>query len=237
MKPGAYADAMHPSQIRRPTDVLADTVELAGRDVLDVGCGEGALVRWIRSLGGRVIGAECGDEMRRRAVLADPEHADDYVDAEGQQLPFDDATFDLVIYSYSLHHVPVADLPAALDEARRVLRPGGILYVVEPDVDAPATSVAYPVVDETEVRTAAQHALGEASRRGFVSVDRFTYDSETVHPDFESYACQIVGIDPDRSELLVRHRDEVSRRFHELGERRPEGWAFRRRNLVCVLRT
>jgi ubiquinone/menaquinone biosynthesis C-methylase UbiE len=175
--------------------------------------------------------------MRRRALVADPEHAQDYVDAEGQDLPFDDDTFDLVIYSYSLHHVPVDAIPGALDESHRVLRPGGTLYVVEPDVDPPATSVAYPVVDETEVRTAAQRALDDASAHGFVSVDRFTYDSESVHTDFESYAHQIVGIDPDRAELLERHRDQVSRRFHELGERRPDGWAFHRRNLVCVLRT
>jgi ubiquinone/menaquinone biosynthesis C-methylase UbiE len=235
--PDTYAGTMADTQIRSATDVLADTVELDDRDVLDVGCGEGGLVRWMRTRGARVVGAECGDEMRRRALAADPAHSDDYLDAEGQDLPFDDARFDVVVYSYSLHHVPVDDIPNALDEARRVLRPGGTLYVVEPDVDPPETSVAYPVVDETEVRTAAQRALDEASAHGFVSVDRFTYESETVHPDFEAFADQIVGIDPDRAELLQQHHDEVSRRFHEFGDRRPEGWAFRRRNLVCVLRT
>lgn len=232
-----YADAMADTPIRSATDVLADTVELDGRDVLDVGCGEGALVRWIRSRGARVVGAECGDEMRRRALAADPEHALDYVDAGGQDLPFDDDSFDVVVYSYSLHHVPVDDMPAALDEARRVLRPSGTLYVVEPDIDPPETSVAYPVVDETEVRTAAQRALDAASAHGFASIDRFTYQSETVHPDFEAFANQIVGIDPDRADVFDRHRDEIARRFHELGERRPEGWAFRRRNLVGVLRS
>jgi ubiquinone/menaquinone biosynthesis C-methylase UbiE len=225
------------NQIRRATDVLADTLELDGRDVLDVGCGEGGLVRWMRSRGARAVGVECGDEMRRRALTADPEHAREYVDAEGQDLPFGDASFDVIVYSYSLHHVPVGDMPAALDEAHRVLRTGGTLYVVEPDVDPPATSVAFPVVDETAVRAAAQRALDDASAHGFTSVDRFTYDSESVHADFDGYADQIVGIDPDRAELLDQHRDEVSRRFHELGERRPDGWAFRRRNLVCVLRT
>jgi ubiquinone/menaquinone biosynthesis C-methylase UbiE len=224
----------HMPPLRSATEVLAESLPLAGRDVVDVGCGDGSLVRWLRSQGARVTGVECGAEMLRRARAADPTGA--YVDAGGQQLPFDDGSFDIVVYSYSLHHVPLDDIPAALSEARRVLRDDGALYVVEPAIDPPERSVGRVVTDETVERTAAQQALDTADRCGFGSVERFEYLSEAVHADFEAWADRLVGVDPDRAAALAEHWDAVAQEFHTVGERRPEGWAFQRLNLVAVLR-
>ena len=47
-----------------------------------------------------------------------------------QRIPYDDAAFDRVIVIHVLEHLP--DLPAALDEVKRVMRPGGIFSVVLP---------------------------------------------------------------------------------------------------------
>lgn len=223
------------TEFRSPTDVLADTIRLDGADVLDVGCGEGDLVRFMRSRGARAVGAECGDEMRRRAIANDPDHADDYVDAVGEALPFPDSSFDAVVYSYSLHHVPIHDIPAALVEAHRVLRPGGTLLVVEPAVDEPEDSMSAPVVDETVERTAAQAAIDDAEQYGFEITDRFMYLSESVQPDFDTYADRIVGISPERADALAEHRAELEAKFHQIGREQAGGWAFTRRNLVAVL--
>jgi ubiquinone/menaquinone biosynthesis C-methylase UbiE len=223
------------SAIRSATDVLSETVDVADRDVLDVGCGAGELVRWLRSRGARTVGVECGAEMRRRAIDADPEHAADYIDAVGQQLPFDDATFDVVVFSNSLHHVPIDAIPTALREARRVLRPGGTLYVVEPDAEAPDDAVAAPVVDERIERAAAQAALDAVVGAGFSLRRRFEYLSEGVYPDFPAWERMVVGIDPDRAATMAEHREYLSEKFHRLGEQRHDGWAFLRTNLVAVL--
>lgn len=224
-----------PSPIRAHTEVLAEQVAVAGRDVVDVGCGEGGLVRWLRSQGARVVGVECGAEMRRRAIDNDPDHADDYVDAGGEDLPFDDAGFDVVVYSYSLHHVPIARLGEALDEARRVLRPNGRLYVVEPAIDPPDRSVGHPVTDETEVRVATQAALDAAGAHGFRTVARLEYTSEGRYGSFEEWEHAVVGIDPDRRVAIDEHREHCREKFHRLGTRRDDGWVFRRTNLVRVL--
>lgn len=221
---------------RSPSEVLATTVELADRDVLDVGCGAGGLVRFMRSRGARVTGAECGAEMRRRAIAADPDHADSYVDAPGEALPFDDASFDVVVFSYSLHHVPIDDIPTALAEAHRVVRPGGTVYVVEPAVETPDDMVAVPVVDESVVRAAAQRAIDDAPGLGFEGpATRFEYLNEGVFESFEAWCDLLVGIDPDRAAALAEHHATIHEKFHRLGERRPGGWAFRSRNLVAVL--
>ena len=50
-------------------------------------------------------------------------------------LPFPDGAFDLVYHSHVLEHFRPADVPAFLSECRRVLRPGGLLRVVVPDLE------------------------------------------------------------------------------------------------------
>jgi ubiquinone/menaquinone biosynthesis C-methylase UbiE len=213
-------------------EVLGD---LDGRDVLDVGAGAGALVRWLRSVGARVTGAECGVEMRRRAVAVDPDHAGDYVDAEGQDLPFGDGSFDAVIYSYSLHHVPVDEIPTALREARRVLRPGGRLVVVEPAIDPPDRAIAADVVDETVERTAVQDALTDAGEYGFDVERRDEYLTESRFPDFDTWEHDVVGIDPDRAAAMAHHRDHARVNFERIAERRGDEWVLRRTNRLAVL--
>ena len=220
--------------LRRGTDVLVETVDVAGQDVLDVGCGDGTLVRWLHSQGARAIGADCGAEMLRRALEADPAHPDRYVDAPGQALPFGDNSFDVVVFSNSLHHIPTEDMAQALEEAGRVLRPGGTLYVAEPEIDGPEDSMGYPVIDETAVRTAAQQRLDELDQARFESLRRFTYTSEAVYESFDQWCDLVVGIDPDRAAALEQHREDLNERFHRLGERRPEGWAFAHNSLVSV---
>lgn len=213
---------------------MAETVEVRDRDVLDVGCGEGKLVRWLRGQGARAIGADCGAEMLRRALEADPDHPDRYIDAPGQALPFGDDSFDVVVFSNSLHHIPTPDMALALAEAGRVLRSGGTLYVAEPEIDGPEDSVGYPVVDETEVRTAAQQALDDLDQRRFGPLHRFNYSSEAVYESFEQWCGLVVGIDPERAAALEIHENDLHERFHRLGERRPDGWAFTQHSLVTV---
>jgi SAM-dependent methyltransferase len=57
------------------------------------------------------------------------------VQFDAQQLPFTDGSFDIVLMLEMIYYLP--DLPKALAEARRVLRPGGRLLVTVPNPDRP----------------------------------------------------------------------------------------------------
>lgn len=92
---------------------------------LDVGCGEG---RFFRMLGAHGVATTGIDPTR--ALLATARERDpggEYVEGEAAELPFDNATFDLVVSYLSLIDIP--ELTPAISEMARVLRPGGRLLI------------------------------------------------------------------------------------------------------------
>jgi SAM-dependent methyltransferase len=65
----------------------------------------------------------------------------EYVVGDARELPFPDASFD-VVHSYSvLQHLPKADVRRVVAEARRVLRPGGVAWIEMPNAHGPLNLV------------------------------------------------------------------------------------------------
>lgn len=221
---------------RAHTEVLGEHIELRGTRVIDVGSGAGSLVRWMRSAGADVTGVECGEAMRDMAFAADPDHRDSYVDGVGQDLPFDDDSADVVVFSYSLHHVPEDEMVNALCESRRVLRAGGTLYVLEPLPEGPSFQVGSLIDDETYVRGVAQEALESASECGFELQTEYRYPSAATYADFEAYEKVVVGIDPTRAERMNEVRLEAQARFETNGTITESGITFHQPNLLKIFR-
>lgn len=101
-------------------------VELAlpyveGRDVVEVGCGTGLLLRRFAELSKRAVGVDLSPGMlahaRRRGL--------EVVEGSAERLPLPTASFDVAVSFKTLPHVP--DLRRALGEMARVVRPGGVL--------------------------------------------------------------------------------------------------------------
>ena len=107
--------------------ILALAGDVAGRRILDAGCGSGPLFAALRDRGAIVTGFDSSTgmlELARRRLGAD---ADLQVADLGSPLPFPDGAFDDVIASLVLHYLE--DWAAPLAELRRVLTPGGRLIV------------------------------------------------------------------------------------------------------------
>ncbi len=216
------------------TGVLARHIELNGRDVVDVGCGQGRLVRWMRREGARVVGVECGEILRARAVEADPAHAGDYVDGVAQDLPLATESADLLVFSYSFHHVPIEAMPEALSEARRVLRGGGRLYVLEPNPAGVGAESLRLVDDETTAQLAAQNHLDAAAVAGLEETVGEEYLSETSYDDFDSWAQLMMDVDPDRAERFQATRAETERRFRANSTVRDGRFVFTKSNILRI---
>lgn len=101
--------------------------EVAGRDVLEVGCGAAQCARWLAGQGARVTGFDLSGRQLRHARRIDEELGRAplrLVQADATALPFADASFDLACSAFGA--VPfVADSARLMREVARVLRPGG----------------------------------------------------------------------------------------------------------------
>jgi SAM-dependent methyltransferase len=107
---------------------------------LDVGCGIGTIDALLRPLLGAVDGIDLSPAMVERAAEANPEGA--YRAYEGERLPFDDGAYDLAFTFSVLHHVPPPDRPGFVAELARVVRPGGLVAVIEHNPLNPLTRLA-----------------------------------------------------------------------------------------------
>jgi ubiquinone/menaquinone biosynthesis C-methylase UbiE len=105
--------------------MLALAGDVAGRRILDAGCGSGPLFAALRDRGAIMTGFDKSTGMLELARRRLGDDADLQVADLGCPLPFPDGAFDDVVASLVLHYLE--DWSAPLAELRRVLKPGGRL--------------------------------------------------------------------------------------------------------------
>ncbi|OZG29514.1 SAM-dependent methyltransferase [Williamsia sp. 1138] len=113
-----------------PEGLREDDVELlgdvAGKAVLEIGCGSAPCSRWLTGHGANTVGLDLSREMLRRGqqAMARGGPQPGLVQAGAEDLPFGDGVFDLACSAFGA--VPfVADSARVMSEVARVLRPGG----------------------------------------------------------------------------------------------------------------
>jgi ubiquinone/menaquinone biosynthesis C-methylase UbiE len=114
----------------KPFSLFVDFDSLEGKDVLDVGIGSGIATQLLAESGAKVTGVDLTDwavETTRRRLDAFGLQAE-VRQADAEQLPFEDASFDLVFSWGVIHHS--SDMDRALGELVRVTRPGGELVLM-----------------------------------------------------------------------------------------------------------
>lgn len=198
--------------------MLERLVAPGGRDVLDIGCGGGALVRELSDRGARVIGLEVSEEQLAMARRRDAAGRARYLVGRAEQLPLEDAAIDLAVFMRTLHHVPSQALLAALHEARRVLRPGGCVYVAEPLAEGDYFELTSLVEDELEVRQAAQRALERVGLIGLDRAETVGYDVAVRVAGLEELRQRIVSADPERAAVFAAREAQLADALQRLGD-------------------
>ncbi len=209
---------------RRHTEVLLEKVEASGKSVLDVGCGDGALVRALAEAGALAVGLEVSAAQLEKARTAEPVAGADFIAGQAEHLPFPDADLDVVVFFNALHHVERHKMDLALEEAARVLKPGGLLYVAEPLAEGPNFTVVRHFDDETQVRAAAYRALVRAAAtERYEMLGEERYLTASVYPDFESFKERMLRVDPFREQRFREQEAVVYEEFEKLGVRDEKG--------------
>jgi SAM-dependent methyltransferase len=113
----------------REREVLARRLPLGGGDVLSVGCGPNPGRHLFPAPRFRLTGADVDPDYVEQARG----QADETVLARAGELPFEDGSFDVVLYRLVLHHVAYqGPLRPVFEEAARLLKPGGAAVAIEP---------------------------------------------------------------------------------------------------------
>lgn len=196
----------------RPASTALATIKTltgagAGSTILDAGCGGGALAAQLAALGCVVTGIDPLPQAIEAARALVP--ACRFEIAGAQAMPFADGSFDLVVFSNALHHVPQPLMQPALLEALRVSR--GPVLVIEPLAEGPFFAAMRPIEDETQIRAEAQNAIMAAASAGLLRIDTcIDYDDQRRFADIDGFLAKVIAADPARRDTALALRDEVS---------------------------
>lgn len=176
--------------------------------ILDLGCGPGAVTRRLRAAlpDARVLGADSDATL---LALVDPPT----LLMSGTEVPLETGCVDDVLVRYVAQHLPPSSRAQVWSEARRVLRPGGRIHVVDVD-DAEAGTVrpfvpalvgVYAKIAEDQAARGGDRAVirrvpGELSDAGFTKVRSRTISISSLErpvADFE------VHLGPERHRPLA----------------------------------
>jgi ubiquinone/menaquinone biosynthesis C-methylase UbiE len=158
----------------------------AGERLLEIGCGEGANLHHLREAGALRFGVDYSGAKTAFARRATDAHT---VTADATRLPFGDGAFDAVLIRDVLHHV--SDIDGVLKEARRVLRAGGRLTLLEPNRASPFILVQAALIPaERGVLRSTATALAATLERAGFHIDARTHEQPfplervLLHPSF-----------------------------------------------------
>lgn len=122
--------------IQDPTDQFIRTISahcsVSGKDILEIGCGAGRITRDLAGVAARIVATDPDAAALARARRQVRAANVAFMLCENGVPDLPAQSFDMVIYTLSLHHVPAERMIASLQQAAALLRRHGTIVVIEP---------------------------------------------------------------------------------------------------------
>ena len=199
-------------------NLIADVVDPAGKDVVDLGCGAGVYARgWLRAGATHVTGIDPSEESLAVAREAADPDTSTFIEAEATATGLADGCADVVYIRAVLHHLD--DHEAFAQEAARLLKPGGVLIIQDWTLANhvhPGTN-QYPIGHQMALLPNLKehrdgHALSAAAiyalceNAGLEDVrEREVWEVRTTYPTAEAY---ITAVRDGGERRFLRHNTE-----------------------------
>ncbi len=151
--------------------------DLKNKQVLEIGCGDGRITSLLAKKPERFVAIDPDKQKIERAKrnIAGV----DFQIGSGENLDFPTDCFDLVVFTLSLHH---QDSQKAIDEARRVLKDGGKILVIEPIIEGEIERLFDLLIDEKKDKIEAQKIIKDS---GLHLIDSEVFSAEWIFEDKE----------------------------------------------------
>ena len=124
----SFNDLFEP-KIHLDTEILKRLPNNKDISILDVGCGSGNTLMFLRERGytEKMVGIDISEGIMKKGIDLSEKYALAFQQATAEDLPFDENAFDVVIARHVLYHVD--DISLAIQEIHRVLKPTGVFII------------------------------------------------------------------------------------------------------------
>ena len=200
------------------SEIVNDLLSLDGKHILELGCGSAEITRNIAASGvNRKITALEVDEIAHEKNLQITDMPNVFFALSGaQKIPLDDESVDVVFMFKSLHHVPLDLMEASLHEIKRVLKPGGLLYISEPVFAGDFNEILRLFHDEQKVRQAAFNTIKKAVDEGlFDLVEERFFNSPMKFESFAEFENNTIKATHSSHRLDEKLYNLVKQRFEQ----------------------
>ena len=197
-------------------DIYNRLLELDNKHILELGCGSAMITRDIATGGeGRRVTALEVDEIAHKKNLQIDDLPNVSFDLAGAEaIPQEDASVDVVFMFKSLHHVPLELMDRAMQEIRRVLKPGGLAYISEPVFAGDFNEILRLFHDEQKVREAAFAAVKKAVDEGlFELVEEVFFNAPMRFENFAEFENNTIKATHSQHSLDDALFNEVKAKF------------------------
>jgi ubiquinone/menaquinone biosynthesis C-methylase UbiE len=187
-----------------------------GADVLELGCGKAEKTRTIANAGrvAAITAMEVDHIQHAENLRITDLPKVTFVLGGAEAIPAPDAKFDIALMFKSLHHVPLDKMDQAMSEIRRVLKPGGLLYLSEPVFAGDFNEIMRLFHDERAVREAAFVSARRAVLAGiFEFVEEKFFHTEIRFESFEQFEARVLNVTHSDHRLSGELYDTVRRKF------------------------
>lgn len=228
---------MTAAQMRIQDPTIEDVVEeaeiyrqllpLESARIIELGCGSAAHTRAIVEEGkpAAILACEVDTIQHEKNLTITDLPAVTFCHGGAEAIPAEDGSTDIVMMFKSLHHVPVEHMDDALQEIRRVLRPGGLAYISEPVFAGEFNEVLRLFHDEQKVREAAFAAIQKAiDENALELVEQRFFNTPNEFDDFADFERRVIGATHTEHRLSSELLKTVREKFESyMG---PEGAHF-----------
>lgn len=195
---------------------LIEQLPLHGARALELGCGTARLTRLLARTGkfDSIVALEVDRVQHARNLEVDDLPSVRFGLGGAEDIPAGDASFDAVFLFKSLHHVPLHLLGQAFAEIRRVLAPGGLVYISEPVFGGDYNEILRLFHDEQRVREAAFAATRSAVDSGLLALVSQTFFLAPVrYRDFDEFERKVIAVTHTEHRLSPELAAQVRARF------------------------
>lgn len=199
--------------------ILQKEINFSQKTILDIGCGSGWFSLWSFNQGS--LGVYGIDPQGSQIEIAKSNRINKNIKFEvgrAENLKFKKDKFDIVFFFNSLHHVPKEFMYKSIEEAKRVCKAGGILYIIEPIADGSFNQILKIIDDEKEIRFQAHETIKDYCKTNLLLNNESYYKETKNFKDFSEFYTMITSASEKREAMIKKNLDKVKHNFNNLSK-------------------